>query len=189
MKEKKTLKDILKAFFWIAIFTGCFYLFLRFIAVRIVVDGQSMYNTLEDQEYVLVDKLLYKFSDVKRYDIIVFDEEYSSTGYFIKRVIGLPGETVKIDGNGTIYINGEKIKESYGYEPIQFSGLAMDGISLGEDEYFVLGDNRNNSEDSRFSIIGNIKKEEILGKVYLRLYPFEKFGLIDLYKERTAEAN
>ena len=161
------------------------YLFNKFIAIRTVVDGSSMYNTLENGDNVLVNKLDSEFDSIERFDIVVLEEDFSENGYFIKRVIGLPGETIQIDEEGFIYINGNLLEENYGFEVIKNPGLALEPITLAEDEYFVLGDNRNNSEDSRFELVGNIKKSQIVGTVSLRIWPLNKFGFIDLYKERT----
>ena len=156
-----------------------------FFYMRTQVDGSSMYPTLEDKEQLIVDKHIYKTSEPQRFDIVVFETPLSETGYYIKRIIGLPGETVRIDDNGVIYINEEKLDEEYGYEKIEDPGRARIGVTLLEDEYFVMGDNRNHSEDSRFLIVGNIKKESFLGKASLRIWPIEKYGYIDLYTERT----
>ena len=100
-----------------------------------------------------MDKLSYRFKDPERYDIIVFPYQYKEETYYIKRIIGLPGETVQII-DGTIYINGSVLDENYGREKMVSSGLALDEIQLGEDEYFVLGDNRNASSDSREPDVG-----------------------------------
>ena len=136
-----------------------------------------MENTLSDGDNLIVDKLTYRFSDPKRYDIIVFPYQYEDNTYFIKRIIGLPGETVQIV-DGTIYINGEVLDESYGREVMKNSGMAADPITLGEDEYFVLGDNRNDSTDSRDPDVGVLKKSDLMGRAWLRIYPFNKFGLL-----------
>lgn len=149
----------------------------------ITVDGNSMFPTLRNKETVIVSKTLRK-DKPERFDIIVFETNLSETGYYIKRVIGLPGEHVVIDDNGYIYINGKIIEEDYGYEQLLDAGRARIGVDLGEDEYFVLGDNRNHSEDSRFSIVGNISREDILGIARIRALPIEKYGYIDLYTER-----
>ena len=96
---------------------------------------------------------------------------------YIKRIIGLPGETVQIR-DGEIYIDGAILEEDYGKETMLTSGRAADQIQLGEDEYFVLGDNRNHSEDSRFDDVGNIERSEIIGRAFIRIWPFERFGLL-----------
>ena len=100
--------------------------------------------------------------------------------YYIKRIIGLPGETVQIMDDGSIYINGEKLEENYGMEVIkpETIGRAAEPIELGDDEYFVMGDNRNNSSDSRTDMVGNIKRENIIGKAWLRIWPVSDFGIL-----------
>lgn len=163
---------------WVAAVVLLSYLLIHFVAQRTDVNGSSMYPTLENRDQLICDKLSYRFHDPERFDIIIFPYQYADKTYFIKRIIGLPGETVHIDENGTIYINGEVLEEDYGYETIQYAGLAADEIQLGDDEYFVMGDNRNNSEDSRFSDVGNIKREDIIGRAFCRIYPFSKFGLL-----------
>ena len=139
-----------------------------------------METTLSDGDNLIVDKLTYRFNDPERFDIIVFPFQYQEDTYYIKRIIGLPGETVQIDEKGNIYINGEILQESYGREIIfpENVGIAIDPIVLGEDEYFVMGDNRNNSSDSRTEIVGNIHRDDIIGKAWLRIWPFAKFGVL-----------
>ncbi|MEG0961784.1 MAG: signal peptidase I, partial [Lachnospiraceae bacterium] len=108
--------------------------------------------------------------------IIVF--QYAQDVYYIKRVIGLPGEKVQIAENGSIYINGSILEESYGKETMINPGTALEEITLGEKEYFVLGDNRNNSKDSRDPSVGVIHKKDIIGKAWCRVYPFDSIQLI-----------
>ncbi len=151
---------------------------LSFVGQRMVVNGPSMENTLHNGESVIVDKLSYRFSDPKRFDIVVFPYAFEEDTLFIKRVIGLPGETVRIDKEGKIYINGEVLEENYGRETMKSPGRAEKEITLGSDEFFVLGDNRNNSTDSRDSFVGNIKKSELVGRAFIRIWPLNKFGLI-----------
>ena len=98
--------------------------------------------------------------------------------YFIKRIIGLPGETIQIDEEGNIYVDDALLEENYGKETILDPGRAIEPIKLGKDEYFVLGDNRNNSSDGRDPVVGNIKRENITGRAWLRIYPFHKFGFV-----------
>lgn len=147
-----------------------------FVGQRTVVNGVSMQPTLSDGDNLIVDKLSYRFHDPDRFDIIVFPQEDGR--YFIKRIIGLPGESVRIDEDGFIYINGENLQESYGKEVMRDPGLAKDGIQLGADEYFVLGDNRNDSMDSRMAEVGPIVGERIIGRAWLRIYPFDQIGFL-----------
>ena len=127
----------------------------------------------------MVEKVSYRFSDPKRFDVIVFyPHGRESDDYYIKRVIGLPGETVQIKGND-IYINGKIIKENYGKDPMTESGIAAEPLKLGDDEFFVLGDNRAISEDSRYEEVGPVKRENIEGRAILRIYPFSKFGTFE----------
>ncbi|MBE5965425.1 MAG: signal peptidase I [Lachnospiraceae bacterium] len=134
--------------------------------------GVSMEGTLYDGDSIVINKFSYQFIDPKRFDVIVFKQSGKEHSYYnIKRIIGLPGETVQIKEE-QIYINGEILGESVLVEPMINYGLAEEEIKLEENEYFVLGDNRNNSEDSRFASIGNIRREEIVGKAFLRLAPF-----------------
>jgi len=152
-------------------------LFVQFVGQRTYVNGDSMNVTLEDGDNLMVDKLSYRFSDPERYDIIVFPYQYQEKTYYIKRIIGMPGETVQVI-DGMVYIDGKMLDESYGKEVMEYAGVASEPIELGEDEYFVLGDNRNNSSDSRDPSVGNIKKDQIIGKAFLRIWPLNKFGIL-----------
>ena len=152
-------------------------LFVQFVGQRTYVNGDSMNVTLEDGDNLMVDKLSYRFSDPERYDIIVFPYQYQEKTYYIKRIIGMPGETVQVI-DGMVYIDGEMLDESYGKEVMEYAGVASEPIELGEDEYFVLGDNRNNSSDSRDPSVGNIKGDQIIGKAFLRIWPLNKFGIL-----------
>lgn len=152
-------------------------LFVKFVGQRTHVNGESMNPTLEDGDNLIVDKISYRFTDPERYDIIVFPYQYQEDTFYIKRIIGMPGETVQII-DGMVYIDGEVLEESYGKEVMEYTGIAGDPVVLEEDEYFVLGDNRNNSSDSRDPSVGNIKKEKIIGKAFIRIWPFRKFGIL-----------
>lgn len=137
-----------------------------FIITPVKVDGDSMKETLNDNDILL----LYKLGSIKRFDIVVLDEAYDNEK-IIKRVIGMPGETVSIK-NDKIYINGKVIDNSFAYGTTS----DVDKIELGEDEYFILGDNRLISKDSRY--FGPVTKSEIIGKVVFRLFPFNKIGTV-----------
>ena len=150
--------------------------FIRYIGQRTIVEGNSMLPALADGDQLVSDKASYRFRDPERFEIIFFPYEYEEGAYYIKRIVGLPGETVRIDTDGNIYINGELLEEHYGLEPIEYAGLAEEEITLGEDEYFVLGDNRNISKDSRYSDVGNIQREDIIGRVIFRIYPLYAIG-------------
>ena len=151
---------------------------LSFVGQRMVVNGPSMESTLFNGESVIVDKLSYRFSDPQRFDIVVFPYKFEENTDFIKRVIGLPGEKVRIDREGRIYINGEVLDEHYGKAVIIDPGRAEKEITLGSDEFFVLGDNRNNSTDSRDPFVGNIKKSDLIGKAFFRIWPLDKMCFI-----------
>lgn len=176
----KVLKELLSMGLYLLCVLCITYLVITFVGQRTEVDGESMSATLSNGDNLIVDKITYRFSDPKRFDIIVFPFQYEKNTYYIKRIIGLPGETVQIDQQGNIYINGEILKESYGKEIIKPEnvGLAANPITLGDDEYFVMGDNRNNSTDSRTEIVGNIKRKDIIGRAWLRIWPISKFGIL-----------
>lgn len=175
----KVLKELLSTLIYLGGVFLLTFLFITFVMQRTEVSGSSMNPTLWDKDSLLIEKVSYRFGDVNRYDIIVFPYRYGNEEYFIKRVIGLPGETVRIDGDGNIYINDVILDENYGAEVIVDPGIAYTGITLGDDEYFVMGDNRNHSMDSRDPSVGNIKKSDILGRAFVRIYPFDSFGGID----------
>ncbi len=176
----KVMKEFLNTAIYLLCVLGAVWLVSTFVGQRTEVEGASMENTLHNGDNLIVDKLSYRFHDPERFDIIVFPFQYQANTYYIKRIIGLPGETVQIMEDGSIYINGEKLEESYGREVIQPEtiGRAAEPIVLGEDEYFVMGDNRNNSSDSRTDIVGNIKREDIIGKAWLRIWPLSDFGVL-----------
>lgn len=180
-KAKRILKELfLDAIYLLAVFCISF-LLVKYVGQRTIVDGSSMESTLHDKDNLLINKAGYWFSDPKRFDIVVFPPSGDENSYYIKRVIGLPGETVQIELDGTILINGEPLEESYGREIISPDHIyrASEPILLGEDEYFVMGDNRNNSVDSRFPVVGNVKRDSIIGKAVFRIYPFSLFGKIE----------
>ena len=148
-----------------------------FVFQRAIVDGDSMMNTLSNGDNLIVSKLNSFNGKYKRFDIVVFPYGNAADVYYIKRIIGMPGETVKIE-NGSIYIDDIPLIEHFGNEAINSGGLASNELVLATDEYFVLGDNRNNSTDSRSSQVGNIKKKDIIGKVVLRIWPLDSFGRV-----------
>ena len=129
-------------------------------------------------DVLLVDRMAYRFSTPKRGDIIVYktgDDKKAST--HIKRIIGLPGETIQIK-DGQILIDGETYQEDGEFPGIENAGVAETKVALDSGEYFVLGDNRNNSEDSRYADMGNVKKRNIIGKVWFIASPWSRFGFV-----------
>lgn len=179
-EQKKNVsmgQEILQMSVYLLIVLCLMFLLIHYVGQRTKVSGDSMRPTLRDADNLIVDKLSYRISDPQRFDIIVFKYDKDKS-YYIKRIIGLPGERVRIDHAGTIYINGEVLEENYGAEKMIFPGCAETEITLGIDEYFVLGDNRNNSSDSRDPLVGNIKRERIIGKAWIRIWPLKDFGFL-----------
>ena len=174
----KKLKDILSTSLYLLIVLVMTFLVVTYVGQRTKVIGSSMSPTLADGDNLIVDKISYRFHDPERFDIVVFPFRYADKTYYIKRIIGLPGETVYIDEEGTIYIDGEVLNENFGKEVIQDPGRAYEPVKLGTDEYFVLGDNRNHSQDSRDPYVGVLKRSDLMGRAFVRIYPLNKFGVI-----------
>lgn len=180
-KKKSWVKEVLEYVIWLGAVWVTVQLIVNFVGVFSVVDGDSMQSTLYDGELLWVDKLTYQFSEPERYDVVIFPIKYQGKdSHFVKRIIGLPGETVYIGENGVIYIDGEVLPDTYGKEVIAEYNRqrAAEPITLGEDEYFVLGDNRNHSSDSRYESVGNISRDRIMGRVRVCLWPLNKIGAI-----------
>lgn len=148
-----------------------------FVANHTTVEGSSMEPQLSSGDQLVVEKISYLTGKPERYDVIVF--QYNETTKYIKRVIGLPGEKVRIDEEGKIYINDRAVFDEYGSGVIEDAGIAEKNIKLKTDEYFVLGDNRNASKDSRSAEVGMVKENQIIGKAWLRVLPWNKFGMIE----------
>lgn len=184
--EEKKKKAFSKSFMKELLYNSLFLLFVlivtllmvKYVAQRTTVSGNSMEPMIHHGDSLIVDKITYRFSDPERFDIIVFPFEYQEGTYYIKRIIGLPGESVRIDEDGNIYINGEILEENYGAEVIEDPGNAYNEVILREDQYFVLGDNRNNSSDSRNPAVGLIHRDSIVGRAWLRIFPLDSFGFI-----------
>lgn len=191
-KSKKPLimKIFIEVFIWAAMIAAVIFLayFIIYYAVeKTNVVGGSMEATLFMDDPIIINKLSYRFSEPERFDVIVFKQSGREHAFYdIKRIIGLPGETVLIKDNN-IYINDEIIDDPVNAEAMVNYGLAGEGVTLDENEYFVLGDNRNNSEDSRFASIGNITGDEIIGKASLRLSPFNFVSKLNLKHETDEE--
>ena len=183
-KKKAILKEIRDMIIYFLVVLAISVFIVVFIVQRTVVEGSSMNPTLANGDNLIVNKVTYRFNDPKRYDIVVFPYQHRKHTYYIKRIIGLPGETIQIDYEGNIYINGEILEEDYGKEVILDPGRASEPITLGDDEYFVMGDNRNDSSDSRDYMVGNVKKKDFIGKIWIRIYPFKDFGVIPHAKDK-----
>ena len=176
-KPKGIVKELLGWIVYIAIIIGLTWLIITFVGQRTRVSGHSMEATLHDGDNLIVDKLSYHFREPKRFEIIVFPYRHKENTYYIKRIIGLPGETVQVK-DGYVYINGEKLDENYGLEVMEDAGIAAEPIELGEDEYFVLGDNRNHSSDSRDPSVGILHRDELIGRAWGRIWPLDSIGVI-----------
>lgn len=176
-KEKKIGKELLGWVVYILVIVAVTFLINTFVGQRTRVDGHSMETTLSHGDQLIVDKISYRFKEPERYEIIVFPYQYKENVYYIKRIIGLPGETIQV-ANGKAYINGQELDENYGNEEMLDPGIAKEPITLGDDEYFVLGDNRNHSSDSREASVGVLHRKDLLGKAWIRLWPLNEFGVI-----------
>lgn len=177
---KKIIKEIVIWLLLIVLTITASYFITTNVFVKTAVAGVSMEPTLMEGQVVIVNKIEYYLKSPKRNDVIVYKQSNREHSYYeIKRVIGLPGEKVKIK-NGIIYINDEALKEKVKTETIENAGLAEEGIKLDDNEYFVLGDNRNDSEDSRFASVGNVLKNEILGKAVATEKPFTLVDSLNL---------
>lgn len=173
-KKRSKLSYAVEFIIYIALILLCVFWVPEHVIQRTVVKGESMEETLHEGESLLVNKL--SFYEPSRYDIIVFYPQGEEVDeYYVKRIYGLPGETVQITGND-IYINGEKIEDNYAKNAMDDSGIAEEPLTLADDEYFVLGDNREVSLDSRDPDVGPVKEKNIAGHVVLRIWPLSKFG-------------
>lgn len=143
---------------------------------QVRISGQSMMPGLSAEDVVLVNRLAYDVGEPDRLDVVVFEREDKKAN--VKRIIGLPGETVQV-ADGLIYIDGKVLEAPEKLRHVSLAGLAENPIQLEADEYFLLGDNRDSSEDSRFANIGNVKRKQIQGKVWFRLMPFSEIGWIE----------
>ncbi len=154
------------------------FVFVYFFGLRISVVGQAMGDTLAGGDQVFVNRFIYNLASPKPNDIVVFlPNGNEKSHYYVRRVVAVPGDTVQVL-NGAVYVNGEMFEEEADVPSIEEAGLAEEEITLGTDEYFVLGDNRNNSEDSRYANIGNVKKEYMEGKAWFWLRSFGKMGFL-----------
>ncbi len=174
LEIKEFIKDTLKYVVFIIV---VLVIALYVVGLQQVV-GPSMQETLNNNDVVILDKISYRFSDIKRGDIVAL--YYADTKFLIKRVVGLPGETIRYQNN-TLYINGVMYNENYLNSDVVTDDFDLNSLGVSvipKDMYLVLGDNRGNSMDSRDKNVGLIKRENIIGKVRLRIWPLNKFSLI-----------
>ncbi|MBO5461650.1 MAG: signal peptidase I [Ruminococcus sp.] len=177
-KEKGVVRELLEWILYFIIIIGVSFLIITYVGQRTKVQGHSMETTLSDGDNLIVDKISYRFRDPERFEIIVFPYEHMENTFYIKRIMGLPGETVQVI-DGYFYVNGEKLEENYGAEVMNDAGIAAEPITLGEDEYFVLGDNRNHSSDSRDPSVGVLTRDQLMGRAFLRVWPLNSIGVIN----------
>lgn len=175
MEERRILYDIMGWILDIVVVIGIAVFLTVYMGEKMTVTGYSMEPALSNKDIILIDQLSYHFIDPERFDIVIFPSKDGKN--LLKRIIGLPGETIQIL-EGMVYVDGEPIEESEEMTPILNAGLAAEEITLGADEYFVLGDNWNNSEDSRFSTVGNVKRSSIVGKAWLLVTTLDDMALI-----------
>lgn len=183
-----TFNDLISFLICIVFAVILAFLITRYVAQLTEVDGPSMSHNLQNKDDLLLDKFSYKVRKPKRYEIVVFP--VNNDDFYIKRIIGLPGEKVdvqkaKIDTQGNIvskskvFIDGKELTdEIYGFQDIRIDGDNLH-VTLGEDEYYVMGDNRNNSNDSRSSEVGSIKGADFVGRAIFRVFPLSSIGPID----------
>lgn len=172
------VKEIALYAMQVLIVIGLAFLFVYYFGMRTRVIGNSMSPQYNDGEWLLTNKFAYIFSEPKQNDIVIFlPNGNEKSHYYVKRVVATPGDTVRIT-NGILYVNGQIFEEEIQTELMDYAGLVENEIKLEKDEYFVLGDNRNNSEDSRYANIGLVKKEYIVGKAWFLLFPLKKMKLI-----------
>lgn len=167
--NSKLIKDIFEVLVGSVVAVFLAFVIIFSVGMRTSVIGDSMEPTLYNAQEILISRFAYKLSSPKRGDVIVFlPNGNQNTHLYVKRVIGLPGEKVQIL-NGSVYIDGSLLEEDEQYDRMSDSGIAVNEITLANDEYFVLGDNRNSSEDSRSGNIGPVKKNTIIGKAWFHM--------------------
>jgi signal peptidase I len=161
----------------------------RYGLETMTVSGEYMSPTLTTGDSIMINKLSYRLHKVHRNDVVVVQQSGSEHSYLtLERVIGLPGETVQIQ-EGQVYINGKQLDEKFDFPLMENGGMAQEPVTLEKNQYFVLGDNRNECEDSRNATVGNVTKSEIVGKAWLRLNSFTFVGMIDGFRHTAGESD
>ena len=180
----KTAQTILKFSCFLITVTIVVLLFNQYLYAPMRINGESMNPALSDGDIVIIDKIGYVSEEPERFDLIAFKYKYDYSQMYIKRIIGMPGETIYMEDNKIFILNEEtgeydQLKEYYGYYKGENKYADCEPITLADDEYFVLGDNRNDSEDSRSSGVGAVKSELIIGRACFRLLPFDGIGSLE----------
>ena len=176
--EDRKIRGILKWIFQIVVTLVFAAVVALMLFQTVTMQENSMEPTISVGDRFFINKAVYKFSSPERGDLIVFRTNASDdAALHIRRVIGLPGETIQIK-DGQILIDGETYQENGEFPGIENAGVAETKVALDSGEYFVLGDNRNNSEDSRYADMGNVKKRNIIGKVWFIASPWSRFGFV-----------
>ena len=176
--EENKVKEAVSLIIYCIVVVAVMFLVVKFVGQRTVVLGSSMEPTLQDGDNLNTDKITYRLIEPKRFDIVVFPYMENTSKLLIKRIIGMPGEKVQIK-NGKVYINDTELKDDvYGNALMVDEGIVGDPVVLAADEYFVLGDNRNHSQDSRFASVGNIHRDDIIGRAWVRIWPLNKLTLL-----------
>lgn len=163
---------------------------VEYMGMSYEITGHSMEPDFLPGDTVLIDRIMYKVRKPHRFEVLLFRNSDDEEHIYMKRVIGLPGETLQIR-EGKIFIEDHELDvESYGsLQQINLSGIAENPVLLGKGEYFVIGDNSDSSEDSRFSNIGNVRMDHIIGKVWIRSKPFDRAGFIKHLRETDEETS
>ncbi len=174
------IREIFSTMFAVCITIVFAFLLIYAFGMRISVIGVSMEPVLYNSQEVLVNRLIYNLSSPKQGDVVVFlPNGNENSHYYLKRVVAVPGETIQIIG-GYLYIDGDQAEEDERFDKMADAGIAANPVTLATDEFFVLGDDRNNSEDSRSGNIGVVKKEVIIGKAWFKLpLDGENMGLVE----------
>ncbi|MDE7177002.1 MAG: signal peptidase I [Lachnospiraceae bacterium] len=178
--DPRLLKDVMELLVGSAVAVFLAFVIIFSVGMRTSVIGDSMEPVLYNGQEILMNRMIYRISTPKRGDVVVFlPNGNQNSHYYVKRVVGLPGETVQIL-EGNVYINGLMLAEDDRFDKIVDPGIAQNELLLASDEFFVLGDNRNSSEDSRSGNIGAVKKDTIIGKAWFHLtIDEETMGLIE----------
>ena len=177
-KPKKSLKR--EIFEWVMVFVvaaALAFVVRTFIFEPVRVDGSSMLNTLEDSEFMIATKFDYLMGDPERFDIVICDYPNTDDGmYRVKRVIGLPGETIELTADGDLYVNGEYVEQNFDMKSKPYQ--AYGPITVQEGKYVVMGDNRGNSKDSRDRFVGPLERKMIKGHVRCVVFPLSKARIL-----------